>query len=100
MYTVYFNENETDVYRLGILNRTIGGIGKEIATLTRSGNVAVSSISAYDVYVDMFYSLIVTLAPPALEISYVNVNTADTKEIPLLRNSYIPYTWFIKQFVH
>jgi hypothetical protein len=100
MYTVYYNESATDVYRLGILNRTIGGIGKEIATLTRGGNVAVSSVSAYDIYADMFYSLIVTLSPPALEISYVNVNTSDAKEIPLLRNAYIPYTWFIKQFVH
>jgi hypothetical protein len=30
MYTVYYNESVSDVFHLGILNRTLGGISKKI----------------------------------------------------------------------
>ena len=100
MYTVYRKENEFDVFRLGIVNRTIGGIGKEIKILAQGGDIAVDPISAYDIRQNIYYSLLISVRPLALGISYVNVNTSDGNATTLPRNTYIPYAWFVKQFVH
>ena len=101
MYTVYVNESDTARFQLGILNRTIGSIGKVIKTFGTSGKIAISSVSTYDVAENFFYSLLISFSSPiSLDLSYVNVNTADGNDIELPRDARLPLAWFIKQFVH
>jgi hypothetical protein len=99
MYTVYVNQT-TDNFLIGILNRTIGGIGKVVATITDDPNIFVTTPSAYDIAQNIFYSLTISTLPFNIGASYVNLNTSDGKVIPMPRNQYNPYAWFVKQFVH
>ncbi len=100
MYTVYINQTDQTLFRIGVLNRTLGGIGQVIGSISNDPNLLVTSMSAYDIAQKTFYSLFVSVWPVTLGVSYFNLNTSDGQLISLPRNTYVPYSWFVKQFVH
>lgn len=95
MFTLFINQTD-QLFYLGILNRTIGGIGQTIARISADPKTNVTSPTTFDFDENIFYSL--TLTNSVKGISCVNTNTSDVKAISL--DQYTPYAWFIKQFVH
>ena len=99
MFTLYLNQTD-QLFYLGILNRTIGGIGQIISRINNDSKMNVTSPTAFDIEQKLFYSFTLTNSNLIKGISYVNTNTSDVKSISFDQNQYNPYAWFIKQFVH
>ncbi|UJR20029.1 hypothetical protein I4U23_023163 [Adineta vaga] len=100
MYTVYLNQTDKIASMVGILNRTIGGIGQVVGRISEDSNVVATSLSAYDIAENIYYSSIQLTWPYAGGVSCLNVNTTLQHWIFLPKSQYNSYGWFIKQFVH
>lgn len=100
MYATYINTSISLVSSLGILDRSIGGISKDVANIYEDPNIVVTSLSAYDIAEKIFYASTELTGPFMPGVSYVDVDTSQSEMILLPKANYFSYGWFIKQFIH
>ncbi|CAF2585696.1 unnamed protein product [Rotaria sp. Silwood2] len=99
MYSAYINQTDETTSQIGIIDRTTGSIGKVVGTISNQTNLLVTRFSAFDIANSLYYISDIMISPFSNGISYLNVNTSETKRISLPKSNYNFYAWFIKQFV-
>lgn len=61
--------------------------------------IFITSLSAYDIARNIYYTSQRLTLPPYSGVSYINVNTSEEDGIFSTKTKYNSYTWFVKQFV-
>ncbi|CAF1379270.1 unnamed protein product [Adineta ricciae] len=100
MYTTYVNTSIRYVSSIGILDRTKGGISKNVGIISESPDVGVTSFSAFDIAEKIYYASITLDSVFPNGISYVNVDNSQGDLNFFPNTKYNSHAWFIKQFVH
>ncbi|CAF1104772.1 unnamed protein product [Rotaria sordida] len=99
MYSAYINQTDRTTVQIGIVDRTTGSIEKVVGTISNQTNLLFTQFSAFDIANSLYYTSNIMTVPYSNGISYLNVNTSETKRISLPESNYKFYAWFIKQFV-
>ncbi|CAF1447379.1 unnamed protein product [Adineta ricciae] len=100
MYATYINVSVHFVSSVGILDRSKGGISKDVGNIYEDPNIAVTSLSAFDFQEKIYYASTKLTGPVVPGVSYVKVDGSDSRVILLPKANYYSYGWFIKQFIH
>ncbi|CAF1251061.1 unnamed protein product [Adineta steineri] len=100
MYSVYINQTDQIMSLVGILNRTIGGIGQIVGTISYDSILIATQLSAFDIEQKIYYASFQADWPYSTGISTLNLNTTVQKWTFLPKSNYYSYAWFVKQFVH
>ncbi|CAF1222702.1 unnamed protein product [Adineta steineri] len=100
MYSVYINQTDQIMSLVGILNRTIGGIGEIVGTISYDSILIATQLSAFDIEQKIYYASFQADWPYSTGISTLNLNTTVQKWTFLPKSNYYSYAWFVKQFVH
>ncbi|CAF1405289.1 unnamed protein product [Adineta steineri] len=100
MYTTYVNTSIRYVSSLGILDRTSGGISKNVGIISESPDVGITSFSAFDIMEKIYYASITLDSVFPRGISYVNVKNSRSDLSFFPKTQYDSHAWFVKQFVH
>ena len=98
IYITYIDQPDRFISSIGTLNQTTGHIDNYLGIVSRSTNLHLTAVSAYDMAQDIYYTSTVSNPLNSTGIIYIDTYRQEIQSRNLPNNITKTHGWFIKQF--